>query len=185
MSRAAAERAEQGVYIYAMGVGTTDGAPIPLEGGGFQKYAAGQVVLSRLDEDLLKELARIGGGAYVRSSASAADIRAIYEGEIRPRLQGAEQGVRRDRIWNEYYQWPLGLAVLLVVLGSAVSGPAAAVPPGAPRLRWCPLRPSPRGLAVASDRVAELGLGREPRGPAHRGRSQAAPCSRPGLQPRP
>ncbi len=117
---AAQAAADAGVRLYTMGIGTTDGAPIPLEGGGFQKDRSGEVVLSRLDESLLRDIARIGSGAYVRAGAGMRDVQAIYEGEIRARLTGAEQGVRRDKIWNEHYQWPLAGAFLLLVAGAFV-----------------------------------------------------------------
>ena len=117
---AAQAAADAGVRLYTMGIGTTDGAPIPLEGGGFQKDRSGEVVLSRLDEGLLRDIARIGSGAYVRAGAGMRDVRGIYEGEIRARLTGAEQGIRRDKIWNEHFQWPLAGAFVLLVAGALV-----------------------------------------------------------------
>ena len=117
----AAERAtEADVHIYTMGVGTPEGAPIPNEGGGFKKDRSGQVVMAKLDESVLQEVARIGRGAYVRAGASNRDIAAIYMGEIRGRLQGAEQGVRRERLWDERFSWPLAVAILLLVAASFV-----------------------------------------------------------------
>lgn len=124
----AAKRAsEAGVHIYTLGVGTPDGAPIPVEGGGFKNDPSGQVVLSRLDEDGLKAIAAAGAGAYARAGAGAADLRALYEDEIRGKLATAEQGSRRDRVWDERYQWPLGVALVLGVLLSGMRArPAAA-----------------------------------------------------------
>lgn len=126
---AAAERAAaSGVHIYALGVGTPDGAPIPLAEGGFKKDRSGGVVLSRLDEDTLKAVARAGSGAYARASAGAGDLRLLYEDEIRGKLQTAEQGARREKIWDERYQWPLAVALLLGVVGVSLR-------PGPIRLR--------------------------------------------------
>lgn len=113
---------DDGVRIFAMGVGTTDGAPIPLEGGGFKKDEAGDLVLTRLGEDVLQEVAEIGQGAYVRSVAGSADIRAIYGDEIVGKLKRGEQLVRREKIWLERFQWPLGLAWALALLAFAVRG---------------------------------------------------------------
>ena len=114
----AAERAaDADVHLYTMGVGTPEGAPIPQAGGGFKKDRSGQVVMAKLDEGLLAEVARIGHGAYVRAGASNRDVAGIYRDEIRGRLQGAEQGVRRERLWDERYSWPLSLAVVLLVAG--------------------------------------------------------------------
>ena len=114
---AAAEVAEAGVRIFTVGVGTADGAPIPLPGGGFKKDRAGRMVLSRLDEPLLKDLARAGQGAYVRSGGGNQDLVALYEGELKGRLQAAEDGLRRDKVWDERYQWPLAAAFVLFLAG--------------------------------------------------------------------
>jgi Ca-activated chloride channel family protein len=125
---AAAKRAaELGIRLYTLGVGTPEGAPIPLPGGGFQKDG-GDVVISRLDEDTLRDIAEAGSGAYVRSVAGASDIRAIYLDEIRGKLSGAEQGVRREKIWTERYQWFLAAGLLLLLIGHALR-------PGPLRLR--------------------------------------------------
>ncbi|MDP2315395.1 MAG: VWA domain-containing protein [Pseudomonadota bacterium] len=100
------------VHVYTLGIGLPDGAPIPLEAGGFKKDASGNVVLSRLDEDVLQRLAASTGGAYVRAVASDDDVRALYETEIRGKLDASERGVRREKLWHERFQWPLGLALV-------------------------------------------------------------------------
>lgn len=127
---AAQRAAEAGIHIYAMGVGTPEGAPVSLEGGGFKKSKAGEVVITRLDESVLQEVARVGRGAYVRSGASNRDISAIYLEEIRGQLQGAEQGVRRERIWDERFAWPLSIAIVLL-LGGTLLRPGTLRLPGA------------------------------------------------------
>ena len=121
--------AEDGIHVYAMGVGTPDGAPIPTAQGGFKKDSAGELVLSRLDESSLKRIAAAGRGAYVRSVAGNADTRAIYTDEIGTKLTRASQGVRRDKIWNERYQWPLGLGLLLILAAVSVRGSRRRIPP--------------------------------------------------------
>lgn len=124
---AAQAAAEAGVHIFAIGVGTMDGAPIPLPSGGFKKSPAGDVVLSKLDEDSLKRIAAAGGGAYVRSVAGSGDVTAIYQGEILGKLKRAEQTTRREKVWTERFQWPLALAWLLAVVAFAARGRMAAV----------------------------------------------------------
>ena len=120
---AAAKAARQaGAHIFTVGVGTSDGAPIPLKKGGFKKSKSGDVVLSKLGEQTLQEIAAVGGGAYVRSVAGSADMRAIYVDEILGKLKRTEQTVRREKIWTERFQWPLGLAWVLGLLAFAVRG---------------------------------------------------------------
>ena len=115
LTEAAQRAADAGIHLYTVGVGTPDGSPIPLAQGGFKKDRAGQVVISRLDEDALRQLAEIGQGAYVRSVAGAGDMRAIYLEQIRGTLTAAEQGVRRDKIWTERYALFLGAGLLLLL----------------------------------------------------------------------
>jgi len=118
---AAIERAKsEGVRVYALGVGDTGGAPIPLEEGGFKKDASGNIVLSRLDEAVLQQVASATGGAYVRAVPSDDDVRALYETEIRGKLGASERGMRREKLWHERFQWPLGFALLCMVLSSAL-----------------------------------------------------------------
>jgi Ca-activated chloride channel family protein len=117
---AAEAAAEAGIHIYTMGVGTQEGAPVPLKAGGFKKSGSGEVIISRLDAPLLESIARVGRGAFVQSGASNRDISAIYVEEIRGQLQGAEQGVRRERIWDERYAWPLSAAIVCLMLGVVI-----------------------------------------------------------------
>ncbi len=125
---AAKRAAEAGVRIFAMGVGSPEGAPIPTgEGGGFVKDEAGQVVLSRLDEGALQTLAAATGGAYVRSRGDATDVTALYQDELRGKLSAGDRGVRREKIGEERFMWFIGGAFLLLVLGAGLR-------PGALRL---------------------------------------------------
>ncbi len=107
-------------HVYALGVGTTAGAPIPVEGGGFKKDDAGSVVVSKLDEARLTRIAQATGGAYVKSVPGDGDVRGIYETEIRGKLTASERGVRRDKLWHEQYAWPLGFALVGMVISAAL-----------------------------------------------------------------
>lgn len=75
---------EVGLSIFAVGVGTTQGAPIPLYDTrgmmqGHQKDEQGKVVISRLNETLLASLARDFGGSYIRAADTSADMRSIVD----------------------------------------------------------------------------------------------------------
>lgn len=116
LARAAAAE----VHVYVLGVGEPSGAPIPLEDGGFKKDARGDVVLSRLDEARLQRVAAATGGAYVRAVASDQDVRALYQDEIRGKLEAAVRGVRRDKVWRERFQWPLAVGLFALVASAAL-----------------------------------------------------------------
>lgn len=59
----------RGINVNIIGVGTSAGAPEPNGNGGFVRNASGQVVLTRLDADLLRRVATAGGGRYVPLNA--------------------------------------------------------------------------------------------------------------------
>lgn len=81
---AANAAAEKGIRIYAIGIGTPEGAPISI-GGDFIRDESGNMVVSRLDEKMLEQVAVSTGGAYVRATAANIGldeiIRAINETE--------------------------------------------------------------------------------------------------------
>ena len=73
---------QEGLHIFTMGVGTPEGAPIPLldEKGkpkGHQLDQKGAVVISRLNEGILHTLAADSGGAYIRLTQDDTDIKAL------------------------------------------------------------------------------------------------------------
>jgi Ca-activated chloride channel family protein len=120
LSAALSRTRDAGVHVYVLGVGTPEGAPVPMEGGGFKKDDDGNVVVSKLDEARLKGVAEATGGAYVRSVPGDDDVRGLYEQEIRGKLTASERGVRRDKLWHEQFQWPLGLALCAMVFGAVL-----------------------------------------------------------------
>jgi Ca-activated chloride channel family protein len=112
-----AARAAQtgGIKLYCIGVGSSDGVPIPAPDGGFKKDTRGQIVLSRLDEPLLTRMATSTGGAYGRSVAGDMDLEAVYTDQIRAQMDGTTVESSRKKVWADRYQWPLTFAVLLML----------------------------------------------------------------------
>ena len=118
---------KSGIKLFTIGVGSGDGVPVPEKQGGFKKDASGQIVLSRLDESLLSRMALATGGSYVRSVAGDIDLETIYVEQVRARMEGATVKSGRKQIWVDRYQWPLVLAVLLLLLTRWVPGSSQAV----------------------------------------------------------
>lgn len=113
----AAERLkEKEIKLFCIGVGGSDGVPIPESSGGFKKDRSGQIVLSRLDETTLKQMAVATGGTYVRSVAGDMDLDAIYSDEIRGKMDAQTLTSGRKQIWEDRFQWPLALALLCLVV---------------------------------------------------------------------
>ncbi len=107
--------AKEGIRIFCIGVGGTEGAPIPDENGGFKKDASGNIILSRLDEKGLEKLAALTNGAYVRSVAGDMDLDLIYKDKIRGEMEGKTLTSGKQKVWENRFQWFLfpGLILLL------------------------------------------------------------------------
>ena len=64
---AAQQAAEKGVRVFVLGVGSPDGYPIPVEGtNDFRRDKDGNVVVTKLNEQMCQEIAKAGNGMYVR-----------------------------------------------------------------------------------------------------------------------
>jgi len=116
---AADAAAKNGIHIYAIGVGTSEGELIPIgtDSGAteFLKDKEGQVVKTRLDEDVLRQIALKTHGIYVRSAAGDFGIDVIYDKGIM-QLHREEYEARLQRRYFERFQWPLGIAMVLLSL---------------------------------------------------------------------
>ena len=104
--------AEMGVRIYTIGIGTPEGAPIEINGE-FIKDGQGEMVVSKLNEELLLQLAEMTGGAYVRATKQDIGLEEIVR-SINQMEQGERSTVRFEE-FNEQYQ-PLLLVALALLL---------------------------------------------------------------------
>lgn len=113
---AARKAAEKGIRIYTIGMGSLQGAPIPESRGGFKKDRAGALVVSKLKESQLQEIASITDGVYVRSTTSDFDLQKIYNEHIKQNVNKAKFKDSREKIWYErfFYFSLLCLAILLI-----------------------------------------------------------------------
>lgn len=105
--------AEMGIRIYTIGIGTPEGAPIQI-GGEFIKDEKGDMVVSKLNEEMLAQIAEITDGAYVRSSKQSIGLDEIIDGINR--MEQTELSTVRFEEFNEQYQYLLGAALLLLLL---------------------------------------------------------------------
>lgn len=131
LEEATRELHEAGVVVHTIGVGTPQGSPLPSPGGGAGSYkrdSDGQVVVSRLVEPVLEELARATGGSYLRVATAAADPEPIAA-----RIRAMETRSLDTEVTNtleERFQWPLALAV--AALAAWLARPALRGPRRAP-----------------------------------------------------
>jgi Ca-activated chloride channel family protein len=91
---AATEAFTAGLRVSVLGLGTPEGAPVAVGGGGFMRDSAGNIRLPRLDEPSLQALASAGGGRYARISSDASDLAAL--GFDRGPTEGGGLGISRD-----------------------------------------------------------------------------------------
>ena len=64
---------DNGMRVYVLGIGSVNGAPVPIPGtGDFMKDRSGNTVMSALNEDMCKQVAQAGGGAYIHVENNSA-----------------------------------------------------------------------------------------------------------------
>ena len=107
---------DKDVTVHVIGIGSAEGAPIPIyEGGkqaGFHTDSAGKTVVSKLNEDMCKEIAAAGNGVYVRATNanSGLDIVMNQVGK----MQKKTYDTRQYKDFEDRFQVFLALAFLLL-----------------------------------------------------------------------
>lgn len=119
--KAAQNAAAAGIKLFCIGVGDVQGVPLKEDTGGFTKDSTGRIVLSKLDEATLKEMAKEGRGMYVPSVAGDMDLDAIYTKEIRGKMTAATLSGGRRKVHQNRYQWPLFIAIVLLLVERSIS----------------------------------------------------------------
>ncbi len=115
-SAAARDLRAAGYSLSVLGVGTTEGAPIPRVTGGFVTDNRGQIAVPRLEERGLRTLAGVGGGRYSRISADDRDLDILLSGEISGGgVAIGDDALATDR-WREEGPWLLLLLLPLAAL---------------------------------------------------------------------
>jgi len=114
---AAAKANEQGITVHMIGMGLPQGAPIPTTNrNGQRDYrtdAQGSVVISKLEETTLKQVAAAGGGKYIRANNTKSGLSALFS-----ELNDMEKVEMEAKIYSEYeeqYQYFLGFALLALI----------------------------------------------------------------------
>lgn len=113
----AEKAAAQGVKIYTIGIGTPEGAPISI-GDDFIRDEKGEIVVSKLDEEVLQKIAVTTGGAYVRATTANVGL-----GDILSLINRTEKSKFKSEVFEEYnelYPIPLAIALALLLLECVV-----------------------------------------------------------------
>ena len=109
---------QENIRVFTIGVGTMEGSFIETSEGRV-KNSDGNVIMSRLNEDVLERIARETGGFYVRSAPGDFGLERIYKQGI-AELQREDRESRMSKIWVERFQWLLGLSLLLLALEAGI-----------------------------------------------------------------
>ena len=111
----AAKRAhEKGIVVHTIGMGLEQGAPIPQKGasGQFMKDGQGNVVISKLDENTLQEVAKAGEGVYVRASNTDVGLSQLLD-----EVNQMEKTLLEERVYSDYaekYQYFLLVGLFFI-----------------------------------------------------------------------
>ena len=122
--KAAKEAADEGIKIYCVGVGTSEGSLIPgIDERGSRAWVAdrsGNVVKSQLNEELLKNIAISTGGSYVRATQSDSGLVLLYDKSI-SKLEKKDIEGKMNKQYQERFQYFLGIAILLLLVEPFIS----------------------------------------------------------------
>ena len=105
---------DAGMRVYVLGVGSVNGAPIPISGtGDYMKDNTGNTVMSALNEDMCKQVAQAGGGAYIHVENNSAAQQQL-DNEL-DKLAKKETTTSFYSEFDEQFQ-AVGILVLLLLI---------------------------------------------------------------------
>ena len=111
---AAKEAADKGIQVNVLGVGLPDGAPIPVEGSNdYRRDREGNVIVTRLNEQMCQEISKNGNGIYVRVDNSNNAQKAISR-EI-DKMAKADVETKVYTEFNEQFQAVAWIILILLL----------------------------------------------------------------------
>jgi Ca-activated chloride channel family protein len=121
--KAAAAAAEKGITIHTIGMGSENGAPIPIYKGtvqeGFRKDKAGNTIMTKLNEPMLQEIASNGNGIYVRATNSDAGLNNVLDALNKLEKKQFDSKTYAD--YEDRFQWFIWVALVLLVIETFVT----------------------------------------------------------------
>ncbi len=106
---------EQGMNVYLLGVGSLDGAPIPIAGtNDYRRDKENNVVVTKLNEQMAQSIAQAGNGAYIRVD-NTNNAQKLLESEVN-KLAKADVETEVFTEYNEQFEFIAWLALILLVI---------------------------------------------------------------------
>lgn len=108
----AAEKARKnGIRVFVLGVGSTKGSPVPDGNGSYMKDNSGQEVISALNEEMCKQVAQAGGGAYIH-----VDNTSLAQRQLNDELTKLQKGDISSVVYSEYDEQFQAVGILVLIL---------------------------------------------------------------------
>ena len=108
----------RGIVVHTIGMGLPEGAPIPQYNGGrmvgYKHDRHGRLVLTKLNEQMLKDIATAGGGYYVGANNASAGVETLFS-----KIEQMEKSTFDERNFSDYqtrFQYVLAFVILLLLL---------------------------------------------------------------------
>lgn len=114
---AATAAAEKGIVVHTIGMGLPQGGPIPVYRNGqkdYRKDKEGNVVVTKLDEEMLQQVAAAGKGIYVRANNAQVGLNTLFN-----EIDKMEEAEMESLVYSDYedqFQWFLGFSIFLLLL---------------------------------------------------------------------
>lgn len=115
---------EMGIRVFTIGVGSTEGKPIPMENGELLKDRQGNIVVTRLDETTLMDIAEVGGGTYVRAGNGEFGLNPIIDElkDINKKQYQSVVFVEFDEQYMYFFAIALALFIVEMLVGRMKTG---------------------------------------------------------------
>jgi Ca-activated chloride channel family protein len=113
----AEEASKAGIVIHTIGIGSTEGVPVPVNNSGRKDYLKdidGNTVISKLDEDILKKIAITANGSYVRASNSNIGLDEIFSDIKKMKKQELESTMYTE--YNDQFQIFAAITLLILLI---------------------------------------------------------------------
>lgn len=117
-SNAVEKAVNEGIRVFTVGVGKSSGAPIPIKKNGIveslKKDSQGEVVITKLNEEILREIAKNGNGEYINGSNTEEAVEFI-KNQL-DRMDKKEFEAKQFAEFKNQFQWFLGASLLFLFL---------------------------------------------------------------------
>ena len=120
----AKEAQQSGIYVHTIGMGSVDGGPIPKKNKygsitNYRKDQQGNTIITKLNEQMLKDIAQSGGGAYIRANSTQSSLNTLFN-EIN-KMEKKEIGSKVFTDYKDQFQWFIAISIFLLILDVVIS----------------------------------------------------------------